>query len=203
MSARERILARVRAALERREPEEHPGAFGGWRPEDAGWPPEDAVEAFAQVFTRSGGEVVRLPGEGEALAWLQTLAAGAHGVAVGATVPDGLKPGGTEALPEDADLGVSMARGAVAETGSLLLDARDGRRTQLLPPTHVVFVRAKDIHPALVDALRMLHQDLPSAVGLHSGPSKSADIGQILVKGVHGPGRVIAVVLEGGLYHAG
>ena len=41
-----------------------------------------------------------------------------------------------------------------------------------------------------------MRADLPSAIGLHSGPSKSADIGQIMVKGVHGPGRVVAVVIE-------
>ena len=39
---------------------------------------------------------------------------------------------------------------------------------------------------------------LPSAIGLHSGPSKSADIGQVLVRGVHGPGRVIAVLVGRG-----
>ena len=39
-------------------------------------------------------------------------------------------------------------------------------------------------------------QTLPRALGLHSGPSKSADIGQVMVKGVHGPGRLVVVVLE-------
>ncbi|MGC8905434.1 LUD domain-containing protein, partial [Thermus sp.] len=38
---------------------------------------------------------------------------------------------------------------------------------------------------------------LPAALGLHSGPSKSADIGQVMVKGVHGPGRLVVVVLTG------
>jgi len=88
-----------------------------------------------------------------------------------------------------------MAVGAVAETGSLRLDARDGRGTQLLPPTHVVVVHAARIHLTLADALRRLRGDLPSVLALHSGPSKSADIGQILVTGVHGPGRVVAVVV--------
>jgi L-lactate dehydrogenase complex protein LldG len=41
-----------------------------------------------------------------------------------------------------------------------------------------------------------MKEDLPSAVGLHSGPSKSADIGHIMVKGVHGPGRLIAAVIS-------
>jgi L-lactate dehydrogenase complex protein LldG len=110
-------------------------------------------------------------------------------------VPSRLRPRVPLACPDLAALGVSVATGAIAETGSLVLDARDGRRSQLLAPTHVVFVREKDIHPTMVYALGRLRQDLPSAVGLHSGPSKSADIGQILVRGVHGPGRIIAAVV--------
>ena len=77
------------------------------------------------------------------------------------------------------------------------MDARDGRRVQLLPPVHVVLVRAEDIHATLARALDALDGDLPSGLGLHSGPSKSADIGQVLVRGVHGPGRVVAVVTAG------
>jgi L-lactate dehydrogenase complex protein LldG len=94
-----------------------------------------------------------------------------------------------------AALAVSMARGAIAETGSVLMDARDGRRSQLLPPTHVVFVRARDVHDTFRGAILAMRDDLPSAIGLHSGPSKSADIGHVMVKGVHGPGRLIAVVI--------
>jgi L-lactate dehydrogenase complex protein LldG len=90
-----------------------------------------------------------------------------------------------------------MARAAVGETGSLVMDARDGRRAQLLVPTHVVFVQEAHVLATLRDALRDVRADLPSAIGLHSGPSKSADIGQIMVKGVHGPGRVVAVLIAG------
>jgi L-lactate dehydrogenase complex protein LldG len=97
--------------------------------------------------------------------------------------------------PADSDVGISLAYGAVAETGSLIMTPQDGRRAQLLPPVHVVWVEEKMIFPMLYQALSTLGKDLPSAVGLHSGPSKSADIGQILVKGVHGPGRLIAVLL--------
>jgi L-lactate dehydrogenase complex protein LldG len=197
MSARDRILGRIREALQHRERAGHPGAFQGWRPAEVAPASGSAMEAFEAVFTRSGGEVVRVADETAARRWLDALAVDCDGVSVGETVPAELRPAGVPAAAEEAALGVSMARGAVGETGSLLLDARDGRRTQLLPPTHVVLLRADDVHTTLVQALQMLHEDLPSAVGLHSGPSKSADIGQILVKGVHGPGRVIALVVEG------
>jgi L-lactate dehydrogenase complex protein LldG len=59
----------------------------------------------------------------------------------------------------------------------------------------VVLVHAGEVHATLAGALDHLSPDLPSAIGLHSGPSKSADIGQILVKGVHGPGRVLALII--------
>lgn len=206
MSARERILTRVRDALEERPKVPHPGPFRGGR---ATPPPATPVEGFAAAFVRAGGEVARAADAAEARAWLDDFARGFEGVAVGATVPEGLRPdaatrptagadGATApaTAPEDAALGVSMALGAVAETGSLLLSSADGRRTQLLPPTHVVIVPAGSVHATLTGALTALRPSLPSALGLHSGPSKSADIGQILVRGVHGPGRVVALLLE-------
>jgi L-lactate dehydrogenase complex protein LldG len=102
-----------------------------------------------------------------------------------------------ETDPSAAEAGASLAFGAVAETGSLIMTPQDGRRAQLLPPVHVVFVDQAKIYKTLSEGLVALKNDLlPSAVGLHSGPSKSADIGQVLVKGVHGPGRVISVIVE-------
>jgi L-lactate dehydrogenase complex protein LldG len=132
----------------------------------------------------------------EAGKWMRRFANDFDSVTIGATVPPQLRPMTTTRGSHEAALGVSMARGAIAETGSLIMDARDGRRTQLLAPTHVVFVHAGEVHTTFRDALLSVHDDLPSAIGLHSGPSKSADIAQTLVQGVHGPGRLIAVVIE-------
>lgn len=190
--ARDRILSRVRSAVHGRADAEHPGAFLGWRPHALA---PDAAAGFEAMFTEAGGEVVHVASMALAAAWLEDFAEAFASVAVGATLPADFTPELSIAPPEAAELGVSMARGAVAETGSLVLDARDGRRVQLLPPTHVVLVRKADVHAALTDVLEAVSRDQPSAIGLHSGPSKSADIGQILVKGVHGPGRVVALLV--------
>lgn len=192
MTARERILARVRNALVDRDERGHPGSFLGWRPGHEGAGSDDA---FARRVTEAGGEVVRVSSRDEARSWLTTTAEAAGPVALGATLPPQLHPDASTAPAQSAAMGVSLARGAVAETGSVILDARDGRRAQLLPPFHVMIVAVEDIHATLADALRSLLGDLPSAVGLHSGPSKSADIGQVLVRGVHGPGRVVVLLV--------
>lgn len=188
--SRHRILRRVREALERREAVEHPGAFHSGL--EAG-----TVDAFRRAFEANGGGVELVAGPAETARRITELAEGADGLAAGAGVPAALLPGLPRRTPAEAPVGVSMARCAVAETGSLVLDARDGRRVQLLPPLHLVVVPADRVHPTLADALASLAADLPSALGLHSGPSKSADIGQILVEGVHGPGRVVALVVSG------
>ncbi len=199
MSARDRILGRVRAAIATREATALPGPFGAWRsvPYDGrAGPDPTAVDGFAAMLGAAGGEVVRVGSVGEAGRWLRDFAASFESSAVGETVPIELRPDRPRADPVDAPLGVSLARAAIAETGSLLMDARDGRRAQLLVPTHVVFVHGPDVHPTFHEALRAVRADLPSAIGLHSGPSKSADIGHVMVTGVHGPGRLVAVVIE-------
>lgn len=194
VDARARILSRVRAAVATRPREPRPGPFESRRPESDGRE-SDPIVAFVRMFERAGGEAIRLDEDGAVADWLARRPDVAGGVAVGATVPPAFVGDVPTAAPEEAAVGLSMARCAVAETGSLVLDGRDGRRTQLLPPTHVVLVREGDVHATLTGALATLATDLPSAIGLHSGPSKSADIGQILVTGVHGPGRVFALLI--------
>ena len=77
------------------------------------------------MFSSAGGEVARVPDEDSARAWLADFLAGFAAVAIGTTVPDALADGRPTASTETAPVGVSMSRGAVAETGSLVLDARD------------------------------------------------------------------------------
>ena len=198
--ARARILGRIREANREREPVEHPGLlpealeppgpFG-----DAGR--ADPVGAFEHRLRAAGGEVVQLADEAAARRWLEEFAREFESVSVGVGVPDALQPALPEAPPSEAALGVSVAVGAAAQTGSLVLSSKEGRRSQLLPRVHLVWVRARDVHTTLGDALQVCREDLPATLALHSGPSKSADIGQILVTGVHGPGRIIAAVLLG------
>ena len=194
MSGRDQILGALRAARKRREPIEHPGRFGAWRPGDAPAP----LDGFEGMFTQAGGEVVRVASADERDEWIRTFLSEFERVSLGVGVPPDIVALGFDRVEvgdeETADVGISVAHAAVAETGSLMMDARDGRRAQLLPPVLIVLVDASTVHATLTDALDAARDDLPAAIGLHSGPSKSADIGQIMVKGVHGPGRVIAVV---------
>ena len=187
---RERILARIRRGLEHRPsvalPEPLPLSM---------FSPEEALALFSERLSGNGGEVVWLEGLEAAQEWLRQFAQTFAGVSLGQTVPEALHPSRPLLPPEEAPLGISWAVGAVAETGTVLLSSQEGRRTQLLPPAHLVFVPQEKIYPTLAEALSALQAQLPSAIGLHSGPSRSADIGQIMVKGVHGPGRLVAAVI--------
>jgi L-lactate dehydrogenase complex protein LldG len=155
-----------------------------------------AVEAFARAFRRAGGEVVLLADRDAASEWLAGFAGEHASSAVAADVEAALRPRLPDAPAAEAALGVSRAVGAAADTGTLLLDSRRGRGLQLLPPTHLVWVEAATVRSTLEEAMEDARgAELPPVLALHSGPSKSADIGQIVVTGVHGPGRVVAAVV--------
>ena len=189
-ASRERILARVAQATESRGRMPHPGVLVTPRA-------DDPAAAFVKRFTSSGGEVVEADPAQPASEWLTAFVRGLDpevaGVAVGADVPAELRPQLPEVAAAHAGAGISVAWGAVAESGSLILPSTGTRAAQLLPPVHVVWVPEGRVFARLEDALAELQDGLPAALGLHSGPSKSADIGRTVVTGVHGPGRCIAV----------
>ena len=193
MNSRERILERVARAAAGRERTAHPGNLV--TPEAA-----DPVAGFVKRFTSQGGEVVEGDGSGLDGEWLTGFLRGLDrevtGVAVGADVPSELRPQLPVVAAAHAGAGISVAWAAVSETGSLILPSTGTRAVQLLPPVHIVWVPEGRVFARLEDALRELQDALPAAVGLHSAPSKSADIGQTVVTGVHGPGRCIAVFTQ-------
>jgi L-lactate dehydrogenase complex protein LldG len=99
-------------------------------------------------------------------------------------------------------VGVSYAFGAVAESGTLLLTSGADNPTtlNLLPDTHVVIVSGADIagdYETLWARLRERYGDgvMPRTVNLITGPSRSADIGQTLILGAHGPRRLHVIVV--------
>jgi L-lactate dehydrogenase complex protein LldG len=99
--------------------------------------------------------------------------------------------------PSIEGAGVSEAIYGLADTGSVVLAAAPGepRARSLLPEVHVTLLREERILPGLDELFAALGDDLPSALAIVTGPSRSADIEQKLAVGVHGPGEVHVVLL--------
>ena len=95
------------------------------------------------------------------------------------------------------DAGLTSADAAIAETGSLLLDARAERHRllSLVPPVHIALVPASRLVGSLGDAFGAGGDGPGPAWTLITGPSRTADIELTLVVGVHGPRALHVVVL--------
>ena len=96
---------------------------------------------------------------------------------------------------DDYQFGITRASGAIAESGSLIIDdLRTSRRLAALSPwVHVAVIDNAEIHRTISDALTALG-DSPNIIWC-TGPSKTADVEGILIEGVHGPGEQIALRL--------
>jgi L-lactate dehydrogenase complex protein LldG len=96
---------------------------------------------------------------------------------------------------------LTTTRGAIAETGSLILwpNEAEPRLLSLVPPLHIALLDADRIYDTLWWTLTEENwQDgMPTNVVLISGPSKTADIEQELTFGVHGPKELIVLVIDG------
>jgi L-lactate dehydrogenase complex protein LldG len=116
-----------------------------------------------------------------------------------ASLPAWIRTDPSPAALEAAETGVSPARLAVADYGSVALPATtDGAEpVSLFPPLHVPVVRAADVVPGMPDAFAELGPELRDGRGsvvLATGPSATADMGA-LVHGAHGPREVHVVLL--------
>ena len=109
-------------------------------------------------------------------------------------------------LFDGIDAGLSAARSAIAETGSLILwpDASEPRLMSLVPPLHIVLLDAHTIHADFHAAMTAegWAKGMPTNALLISGPSKTADIQQTLAYGAHGP-RELVVLLRSAADSAG
>jgi L-lactate dehydrogenase complex protein LldG len=106
---------------------------------------------------------------------------------------DGLPP----AQLDELDAVLTTCAVAVAETGTIVLDAGPGqgrRALTLVPDHHVVVVRADQVVGSVPEALGLLDARRPQT--WISGPSATSDIELQRVEGVHGPRRLEVVLLK-------
>ncbi|WP_116709843.1 LutC/YkgG family protein [Actinomycetospora cinnamomea] len=210
MSAREEVLARLRAARDAGAPR------GGVPPTPREYRrvgalaagSAEVVDRLEETVTEYRAVVFRAAGPGDVPAVLASVLEGVGSV----VVPPGLPTTWTDGLAvtvrrDDPPLSVPELDGldavltgasvAIADTGTLVLAAGEpdqGRRAiTLVPDHHVCVVDAAAVVSSVPEALARLDPTRP--LTFVSGPSATSDIELDRVEGVHGPRRLDVVLV--------
>ncbi len=209
--SRETVLHKVRTALGRNagQPIEEPP------PVRLRIPDVDIEARIASFRTRiealAGKTCVALSAQ-EAREYAAGVIAGRTAIASNATILresgitglPGVRTGITDraelrALCATAAVGITGADYALADTGTLVLlsSQLEARMISLLPPVYIAIVERQRLLTSLDELLTVLPRpaEQTSSMVLVTGPSRTADIEQILVRGVHGPGEIHVVVV--------
>jgi L-lactate utilization protein LutC len=100
-------------------------------------------------------------------------------------------------------LSITGAEYLIAESGTIVTvaGAQASRQISLLPSIHVVLAIPEQIFPNMADLFleiqRVHGTKLPgSALTCITGPSRTADIEKVLIKGVHGPMRLVLIMIQ-------
>jgi L-lactate dehydrogenase complex protein LldG len=104
-----------------------------------------------------------------------------------------------------ADVGITGVDLVLAETGTLVVTSQTegSQLSSLAPPVHVALYTREQLVESLDDVLKRLPlgrdaNDLAAgrSVVFVTGVSRTADIEQILIRGVHGPKELHAILIE-------
>lgn len=170
----------------------------------------DRLELLSERLRDYGVQVLRAHPDDIAA----TVAAWAQSRSVRAwVVPDGLDPSYLAATRDartvaqsadardldGADAVITTCALAIAETGTIVLDAGPGqgpRAVSLIPDVHLCIVHGERVVGLVSEAIAALigSQSTTRPITLISGPSATSDIELVRVAGVHGP-RTLAVLM--------
>lgn len=211
MTARDRILQRVRSAL---------GHAADYTPPAP--PPvrlripevslETRIVSMAERLEALAGRVIRVDSpEAAGVSVAEVLGNRTAIVSnspyleeCGITRLPGVRSGITERdqlrqLCAAADVGITSADYALSDTGTLVMlsSPEEARAISLLPPSHIAVLPCSRLLTGLDELFALLPEPASarSSMVLITGPSRTADIEQILVRGVHGPGDISVVLV--------
>jgi len=206
-ASRDAMLTRIRTALGRKQGQAPPPL-----PEIYLRPTRPELSKFFACIERLNGKTLRAGSLVEARDYISALVKGKRAVASNSPV---LRDCGITGLPEvtpagddkstlrarcaESDIGITSADYGLADTGTLVMlsSHEEPRMISLLPPLHIAVVPESRIIGNLDELLRLLSApaEQTSSMVLITGPSRTGDIEQILVRGVHGPGEMHVVVI--------
>jgi L-lactate dehydrogenase complex protein LldG len=111
-----------------------------------------------------------------------------------------ISDGGLSAQELDQmDGAITRAAVAIAETGTIVLDAGPGqgrRALSLIPDYHLCLIEAAQVVALVPEGVARLRPDRP--LTWISGPSATSDIELDRVEGVHGPRTLEVILIDGG-----
>ncbi|WP_320041407.1 lactate utilization protein [uncultured Desulfobacter sp.] len=98
----------------------------------------------------------------------------------------------------NARIGISQVDWALADTGTLVQDATsiDKRLVSTLPEIHIALLPSNGLLPDMAALLEILSPQQMNYIAMITGPSRTADIERVLTIGVHGPKRLIIVLID-------
>ena len=174
---------------------------------------ERRIALFTAALQELAGRVVRCPSRNAARDAVSALIAGKRAIASRASYLTACAITTIENVQSEfavaeayrqacaeADVGITSADYALADTGTLVLisGAEESRLVSLLPPAHIAVVPVSRLLESLDELLLRVPRpaDATSSMVLITGPSRTADIEQILVRGVHGPGEITVILVD-------
>jgi L-lactate dehydrogenase complex protein LldG len=209
--SRDHVLHKIRTALGRSAGEPASPVPEAWIriPEVA---VQERVDQFCAAFEALNGKTHRVSSVEEARQAVERILAGRAGVASNAPLLAecginglaGVQGGFSDRLQlreacATAGVGITSANYVLSDTGTLVMfsSQEEARMISLLPPAHIAVVRREIFLTGLDELLTLV--EVPSrrssSMVFITGPSRTADIEQILVRGVHGPGEIHAVIV--------
>jgi len=207
--SRERILARIRAAVQTTAPH-HDGPAGQMFA-----PVTDPLDRFRKECVANITEcTVTADSASSAAAIAKVLASLPPGEIFVQDAPElralvsGFKDErrlrwSSEGPPNEAsEATITLCEALVAQTGSVLVSvANGGRQATVIAPAHIVFAKLDQLVPDLEAVFERVYErgiaSKNSYVCLITGSSRTADIEKILIMGAHGPRRLIVVLQTG------
>lgn len=103
-------------------------------------------------------------------------------------------------LFSNVDASITTTKGGIAENGTLLLHPSpdEPRTLSLVPPIHIALVKVSELFSSLSEVIEQQQWDIsrPTNMLLIASPSRTADIELVLAVGVHGPKKLIVVLIE-------
>jgi L-lactate dehydrogenase complex protein LldG len=217
MTSRDAILQRVHNELSKYPAVERPAAVVVWPRKNPA--PAEMAEQFAAELTNVQGEVIRCATMKDAKQRLTELVSKAGWTSIGAMdrplvreVTGDLSPSAVnwEMAEWPAQRMAQLAASVIepemllADTGSCLIACPTAQDRLLcyLPPACAVIARTSQLVEHLPAAWatigpRVADPALKGEFVIVTGPSRTADIEKILILGVHGPKRVVVMLVEG------